>query len=45
MEIFVFVELYKLIEGKIERGVKKYLGGEVGIKEYCEVIVELIILN
>lgn len=45
METFVFVEPYKLIEGKIERGVKKYLGGEVGIKEYREAIAELIILN
>ncbi|AMW26620.1 sulfotransferase family protein [Arthrospira platensis] len=45
METFVFVHPDKLIEGKIEGGLKIYLGGEPGIKQYRDSIQELIILN
>lgn len=45
MEIFVFVYLDKLIDGKIEGGFKIYLGGDVGVENYYDVIDELIFLN
>lgn len=45
METFVFVHPDKLIDGKIEGGLKIYLGGDAGVKKYRDTMSELIILN
>ena len=45
METFVFVHPDKLIDGKIEGGLKIYLGGDAGVENYHDAIDELTLLN